>query len=494
MIKLDEASERMLKIELARRDLYEYCQIMIPGQYNEKNWYLKDMCNELQDFMQNDSRHFMVLNAPPRFCKSLSGQMLVEWNFGQNINYPVMTGSYNEDVSTIFAKRVRSTILEKEEENQERIAYQEIFPKTRIKDGDASVGKWGLAGAHQSPSYLATSPSGMATGIGCKLLVVDDLIKNAEEAYSDLVKDKHWSWFKDTMMQRLEGEDWKVIIIMTRWATDDLAGRVINEYGDDVRIFSIRAWETDEEGNMIFTCPEKFGPTSYRLKTKAMNPDIVRANYNQDPIDIKGRLYADFGTYDPTAVNLASVPTHAVTDTADKGTDRLCEIHYKYVDGFAYVVDIIDTDAAMEETEKVCALAHKRNNTRESFVEGNNSGRTWMRNVRRNCLSIGYGACVFVDKFQTTNKEARILNNSGWVSQYVLFPVGWKERWPEFFKGATSYNAKGKNAHDDEVDALSYVAERCALNVPITQNEYDGENTYGQSEYEEYDYDWEGEE
>jgi hypothetical protein len=97
------------------------------------------------------------------------------------------------------------------------IVYNNIFPHTKIKYGQASASLWALDGSSQD-NYLATSPTGTATGFGANLIVIDDIIKNAEEAYNEIVLDKQWSWFTNTMMQRTEGDDWKVIAIMTRWA------------------------------------------------------------------------------------------------------------------------------------------------------------------------------------------------------------------------------------------------------------------------------------
>ncbi|ETJ26097.1 hypothetical protein Q604_UNBC17527G0001, partial [human gut metagenome] len=104
-------------------------------------------------------------------------------------------------------------------------------------------------------SYLATSPDGSSTGFGATLLIIDDIIKNAEEAYNENVKESHWSWFTNTMLSRLE-EGGKIIIIMTRWASDDLAGRAIEHFKDDPKFKSkvIMMKAVQEDGSML--CPE----------------------------------------------------------------------------------------------------------------------------------------------------------------------------------------------------------------------------------------------
>ena len=135
-----------------------------------------------------------------------------------------MTGSYNETLSTTFARAVRDGIAE-ERFDPSRIVFSDIFPQTRIKYGEAAAGKWALEG--QYASYLATSPGGTATGFGARKLILDDLIKKAEEAFNEGALDKQWQWFTDTMLSRTE-TGYKIVIIMTRWATGDLAGRMRN--------------------------------------------------------------------------------------------------------------------------------------------------------------------------------------------------------------------------------------------------------------------------
>lgn len=152
---------KQARLELARRDFFEYCKLTAPDFYTEDRLFLKDMCNQLQDFYQGNEQ-IMVINLPPRHGKSRTSSKLVEWILGQNNNAKVMTGSYNEDLSGTFAKSVRDTIAEEKTEGV--IVYNDIFPHTKIKYGEASIKKWALEGSSQT-NYLATSPTGTATRI-----------------------------------------------------------------------------------------------------------------------------------------------------------------------------------------------------------------------------------------------------------------------------------------------------------------------------------------
>ena len=68
---------------------------------------------------------------------------------------------------------------------------------------------------------------------------------------------------------------------MTRWASDDLAGRIINHFQDDAEVVSLKALQDD--GTML--CDEVLSRESYEEKKKLISPDIFYANYQQEPID-----------------------------------------------------------------------------------------------------------------------------------------------------------------------------------------------------------------
>ena len=135
------------RLALARKDFWEYCKLVAPDFYCEDRPYLKDMCHQLQAFYESDEK-ILVINLPPRHGKSRTATLFVEWLFGENPLLKVMTGSYNETLSTTFAKQVRDAILEEKSEGV--LSYCDIFPNTRIKHGESSASKWALEGSQQT--------------------------------------------------------------------------------------------------------------------------------------------------------------------------------------------------------------------------------------------------------------------------------------------------------------------------------------------------------
>ena len=368
-----------------------------------------------------------------------------------------MTGSYNETLSSTFAKQVRDIIAT--EQTQGVTVYRDIFPDTKIKYGEASMNKWALEGS-QVANYLATSPTGTATGFGADLIVIDDLIKNSEEAYNSNVLEKHIDWFTNTMLSRTE-KGFKLIIIMTRWASNDLAGFILSNYDDVVHI-NYKAINDDgtplDEGTLSLE--------DFEFKTKNMAKEIVYANYQQEPIDIKGRLYSSIKTYNQLPMdsnnNLLFTAYKNYTDTADTGEDYLCSICYGVYNKEAYILDVLYTKEPMEITEPATAKILMDNNIKEADIESNNGGRGFARAVEKHLLEkYNSNRCKVRWFHQTQNKRARILSNATWVMEHIYFPVNWVDRWPEFYKAITTYQKEGKNKHDDAPDVLTGIAEKC---------------------------------
>lgn len=449
---------RGAQIELARREFFFYCNLKAPDFYKEDRKYLVELCNDFQDFIQSDDE-VMIVNEPPRHGKSRTAGLLVEWVLGNDQAQKIMTGSYNETLSTMFSKNVRNDILEVKAD-QSKVVFSDIFPGVRIKQGDGAMNLWSLEGGYNN--YLATSPTGTATGFGASLLIIDDLIKNAEEANNELTKEKHWSWFTDTMLSRLE-EGGKIIIIMTRWASDDLAGRALQHFKDagaKIRHICMKALLNPETKEML--CSEVLSYKSYQGKVKAMGADIASANYQQEPIDLKGKLYTNFMTYTGELPQFKEIRNY--TDTADTGDDYLCSINYGVTfANEAYILDVLYTKAPMEDTEPATAKMLYYGQVNVARIESNNGGRGFARNVKR-ILEQEFGSNYTTIKWftQSSNKDARIYSNSSWVMQHIYYPGDWKNRWPEYYNAMNKYQREGKNKHDDGPDATTGIAENCA--------------------------------
>ena len=457
-----DALQHQALMELARRDFWEFCKTKAPDFYKEDRRYLKNICHELQDFYEDPNARVMILNEPPRHGKSRTAGLFAQWVFGKNPSEKIITGSYNEQLSTTFSRGVRNDIMERKA-SKDKVVYSDIFPNTAVKRGSSAANLWSLEGQHIS--YLATSPGGTVTGFGASLMIIDDIVKNAEEAMNETVLESHWTWFTNTMLSRLE-KGGKVIIIATRWNTKDLSGRAIEHYksiGVPIRLITEKALQDD--GTML--CDGVLDRVAYDLIVKTMGREIVEANYNQNPIDLVGRLYnLGFQTYKslPMDDKGQSVVEEvcAYIDTADQGDDYLCCIIYALYRQQAYVLDVYFTKDGMEITEPEVAKRLYEHKVNKAYVESNSGGRGFGRSVERILREKYRWYKTYVDLFtQTRNKKARILSSATWCQTNIKFPIGWEVNYSEFYGDVMGYQKEGKMAHDDAEDCLAGIYDKC---------------------------------
>ena len=156
----------------------------------------------------------LILQVPPRYGKSeLASILFPAWYLGKHPEKEIIVASYSADLAQDFGYKTRNLVNTKE--------YQKIF-NTKLRDDSQSKAKWLT---QEGGGYTAVGVGGAITGRGANILLIDDPIKNREEAESITIREKIWSWYTSTAYTRLE-KDAAVILIMTRWHMDDLAGRL----------------------------------------------------------------------------------------------------------------------------------------------------------------------------------------------------------------------------------------------------------------------------
>lgn len=247
------------------------------------------------------------------------------------------------------------------------------------------------------------------------------------------------------------------IIVLTRWATDDLAGRVMDKFPDQCYELKIPAL-TEDSPEGVSTCEDLYPTEDLQQKRETLDEEIWGANYMQVPVDKKGALYGEFKTYDVLDPDKFEKFLN-YTDTADEGADSLCSISGGQIGRYGYVTDIYYTDEPMEVTEPETARRLQAAGVRECLIESNNGGRGFARNVIRHLKELHCHKCWVTWFHQSKNKRTRILTNASNVMEQVIMPSDWKQRWPAFARHVSRYQRKGKNDHDDAEDALTGFVE-----------------------------------
>lgn len=451
---------RKKNIEKGKCSFWEYEKLINPSFFKEERSYQKIIAETMQAIYEKKLINpktkkpydILIVNLPPGAGKSYNATTFTTWAYGQNIKNAAITVSYNQTLSTRFAKTVRDTIEDKEIPGDiNSYVVNSFFPNVKIKFGDGAMNLWSLEGSYMS--YLASSFDGSITGMRGNIGIIDDPIKNKEEAMNENTKEKHWDFYKNTFASRmLPGA--VQFVILTRWASDDLAGKLLANFPE--RCYELKIPALDKENKSW--CEDLYSTEDLMTKKSTLDDDIWLANYMQEPIDKKGALYGEFKTYDvydPDKVERKI----AYTDTADEGADFLCQITADVIDKYGYVTDIYYTDEPMEKTEPESARRLNIVGTKECAIESNNGGRGFARNVIEHLKRIKNSKCNVSWFHQSKNKKTRILVNATNVMEQIIMPEGWKHKYPEFYKAISKYQRKGKNDHDDAADCLTGLVE-----------------------------------
>jgi predicted phage terminase large subunit-like protein len=166
------------------------------------------------DVAKGLSPRLMIL-MPPRHGKSeLASRMFPAWHLGRHPDHEIIAASYNVSLAMTFSRKVKEVL---EDPN-----YQSVF-STRLNPNHQSSEEWGIE--NDRGGYVAAGVGGGITGKGCNILLIDDPLKNAEEADSADVREKLWNWYGSTAYTRL-APGGGVLVIETWWNDDDLAGRL----------------------------------------------------------------------------------------------------------------------------------------------------------------------------------------------------------------------------------------------------------------------------
>ncbi len=466
---LKKKIQRAAKIVLAENLFFDFCRVTASDFYKEDRNHLVKLCNVLDDFYRGrlkksngDPYKKIMINIPPQHGKTRTLVNFCKWALGLNPNEKVICGSYSSEPAGDFSRYTRDGITEDKIDPNE-IVYSDIFPESKLKYGQSSYYKWALEGQHFT--YLGAGVLGSITSKGATILMIDDPVKGALEALNKEYLKKIWLWYTGTFLSRVaaKGGEPLEIILMTRWSKDDLCGKILDsDFADDWYVLKMEAYDPKTDKML---CPDFLNKKRYKFLKKEMPEEIFEANYHQKTMDQKGRLYKSFKLYKdfPRSIKgeilFKEIKTY--TDTADEGDDFLCSIIYGVsLLNEPYLLDVVYTKEAMEETEPKVAERLNFFKVNLSRIESNSGGRGFARNVKKHLVEDHKNKSTIIEWFhQSENKLSRILTNATFVQNHIYFPFNWREKWPVFYEHVTTFQREGKNQIDDAEDCLSGIAE-----------------------------------
>lgn len=280
-----EAAAELLARRRARTNLHDFCCYINPDFITSP--FSRALCSALDQFaadLEAGRRPVLVVQAPPQHGKSeIVSRNLPAYLFGRWPHLSIGGLSYGKDLAADMNRDVQRIMMGEE--------YARLFPATSLNsrrvvtmDIEAKRNSDTFEIVGHRGRYIAQGVGGVITGKRLDVGIIDDPIKNAQEALSSTTKDGLWAWYGTTFLTRLSRDSGQVIMA-TRWALDDLSGRVLAN-NPHARLLSFPA--IDDHGRALV--PD-LHPIEKLLETKNTMPEYFwSAMYQQSPTAVGGNL------------------------------------------------------------------------------------------------------------------------------------------------------------------------------------------------------------
>jgi predicted phage terminase large subunit-like protein len=437
-----DAAEELLRRRLARRSLIEYCRYTWP-EY-ETPPHLIALAERLEAVERGDLTR-LIVTMPPRHGKSeLVSCRFPCWYLGRNPERSVVQAGYAESIALVHSRRARDVFIGPES--------RMLFPSVHYRperDGQESVipqrqaaHEWGTV---QGGSYYAVGVGGGLTGRGFDIGIIDDPVKDAEEAGSDNIRDKVWEWYRTVFRTRAAPEA-AILVVMTRWHADDLVGRLLKQEDGADQWDVLHLPAIDSFGNALW--PERYPlPVLGGIRT-TIGSHAFASLYQGSPEVAGGNIirreWWRYYTERPTFSRII----HS-WDTAFKGgagSDwSVCTVWGESATGY-YLLDLWRGKVEFPELKRTAIALYDRDHPAAVLTEDAASGQSLIQELKRGTRLPVIPVKPDRDKVTRVNAITPLIE-----AGRVLLPE--RAAWLHEYLDEASAFPSGE--HDDQVDSTS---------------------------------------
>tara|TARA_R110000772_G_scaffold268739_1_gene398497 strand:+ start:8103 stop:9494 length:1392 start_codon:yes stop_codon:yes gene_type:complete len=440
--------KQILKIELCRRKFWNFCLHYDP-EFFEQRPFLKEIADAFQE-IADGSINSLSVSLPPRAGKSYITSLFCAWIIGKFPKESVMRNTCTATLYQKFSYDVRG-IFKSEK-------YKEIF-NARLSKDKSNLNGWNTDTA-KMVSYFGAGVGGTIIGFGAsKIAVTDDLYRGLEDALSDTINDRVKQWKEATHDSRFETGCAR-IDIGTRWTRNDVIGSNM-ESGEYDKSVVVAALDDNDET----FCPYVMTTAEYVKKRSKTPNEIWLAEYQQQPIDLKGRLFGEINRISPDEYK--RIITIDPLDQANKGRADLVDGYIAYVDvsdqgadytaaaiaaivgNRVYIVDYVFTRANTDVAIPLIAAMLTKYGVAYCRVESNSMGAMFARTLQKQTKT------RILQVHNTVNKMTRIIMQSAFILNNWSFVELDNPNSTHFLTNVETFSKEGKNKNDDAPDTLA---------------------------------------
>ena len=451
-IEIKEPDE--FAVEWARRKYVRYCEYVHHGAWKAGRHH-QLICDALDKVTRGEITRLMIW-MPPQHGKSMCvTETFPSYFLGKNPDKRVIEASYNDTFANKFGRKNR----EKIEEFGSR-----IWGITLSEDKKAAA-NWDLSG-HRG-GMLSVGIGGAATGEGADLLIIDDPVKNREEADSQTYRDRLWDEYTSTFKTRVHPKG-TIIIIMTRWHEDDLCGRLLNpEHCTPESWHILKLPAEAEEDDPIGRKPgdplwPEHGYNAEWLKTQklAVGSYAFAGLYQQRPSPAEGGILKRswFQFYDVLPENGTQVQSWDCTFKDGDMHDYVAGHVWQRTGANYYLVDRVHDHMGISDTMRsIRTLSAKRPRARAKLVEDKANGTAVIELLKKE-----------ISGLIPINPQGGKVVRAQAIAPYaeagnIFLPNPARAPWIHDFLEECAAFPNG--AHDDDVDAMTQAINYMAAGI-----------------------------
>ena len=434
--EIKQALELQIRAVLGRDSFWEFCKFY-DKEFFLKRKFLKRVADAFQKVEQGEINSLSV-SIPPRGGKSYITTLFCAWTLGRNPSESVMRNTCTGTLYQKFSYDVRQVVKSEK--------FNMVFPEVELSGDKANLQGWNTNHSRQV-GYFGAGVGGTIIGFGAtKLAVTDDLYRGIEDALSDVTNDRVLQWKEGTHDSRLERSCAK-IDIGTRWSTNDVIGKNYQD-GNYDEIIVIPALDENDET----FCPDVMSTEQYHEIRKKINPDIWSAEYMQEPVDLKGRLFSNLRFIEQDefkVIKSKSSGSIAYIDVSDQGKDFTAMAIAVIIDKTIYIADYVFNKGNTDVTIPMCASKLNEYRTNYCRVESNSMGAMFARTLQKSTR------CRVLQVHNTQNKMTRIIMQSATIINHFVFVKKDDNEYHQFMSNVLSFSKEGKQKNDDAPDCLA---------------------------------------
>lgn len=376
-----DAAEELLKRRQARRNLIPFCQYTFP-EYQDAD-HIVALAEALEAIERGEIKRLIVI-IPPRHGKSeIISLRFPCWYMARHPEDYIVQAGYAESIALTHSRQGRDIFISPQ--------MTRLFPHIRhrperpgqevIRPERQAAHEWGTK---QGGSYYAVGIGGGLTGRGFNIGIIDDPVKDEEEAASQTIRDKVWDWYQKVFRTRAE-PDAAIIIVMTRWHQQDLVGRLLKQAREDPTAdqWEVLHFPAVKEGQALW--PGRYPIEVLRKIQSSIGSRAFESLYQGNPTVAEGQIIKrEWWKYYRERPNFLRI-IHS-WDTAFKSKTQndysVCTVWGEAQNGF-YLLDVWRAKVEFPELKRAAIALDARDKPSAVPVEDKASGQSLIQELQR---------------------------------------------------------------------------------------------------------------